>query len=143
LSGATSLKGKVAFDSSVLVEIFSDSELGKSIYSRLQGEDVTVFTSQVNLAEATYVTCRKVGHDKARAAAKDLLDSGYIILEENPGIHQIASEIKCERGISLADCYTFAVARVAGASPVFAREESELTREARKRPFETPPIFLS
>ena len=143
MSGVISLKGKVAFDSGVLVEIFSDSELGKAIYSRLQGEDIVAFTSRINLAEAMYVICRKVGHEKARSAAKDLLDSGYILLEEDPEIHQIASEIKCGRGISLVDCYTFAVAQVTGASPVFARDEIELTREARKRPFETAPVFLS
>jgi hypothetical protein len=102
-----------------------------------------VFTSQVNLTEATYVTCRKVGHDKARSAAKDLLDSGYVALEEDPGIHQVAAEMKCDGSISLADCHTFAVGHVTGALPAFAREESELTRESRKRPFETAPIFLS
>ena len=143
MSGVISLNGKVAFDSSVLVELFGDSELGRSIYSKLKDGDVTVYTSRINLAEATYITCRKVGHEKAQSAAKDLLDSGYIVLEEDPGVHEVASRIKCERGIALADCYTFAVAHVTGASPVFARQESELTREAKKRPFDISPTFLS
>ena len=143
LSAVTSLKGNLAFDSSVLVEIFSDSELGNLVFARLQDEEVVSHTSWVNLAEATYVTCRKLGHEKARAAAKDLLDSGFINLQEDIRIHTLASGIKCDRAISLADCYTFAVADVTGSVPVFAKAETELTREIKKRPFEPPPVFLS
>jgi uncharacterized protein len=143
LSIATSLKGNLAFDSSVLVEIFSDSELGRLVYTRLQQQDVEAYTSRINVAEATYVICRKVGHEKAQSAARDLLDSGFISPEDDPRIHTIASEIKCDRAISLADCYTFAVARTTSSVPVFARQEDELARESRKRPFETLPVFLS
>ncbi len=143
LSVATPVSGNLALDSGVLVEIFSDSQLGNLMYARLQDEDVVAYTSRVNLAEATYVMCRKVGPDKAEAAAKDLLDSGFIRLEEEDRVHMEASRIKCERAIAFADSYTFAVAHVTGSVPVFAREEVELTREIKKRPFETPPIFLS
>jgi hypothetical protein len=143
LNAATSVKGHVAFDSSVLVEIFSDSELGKALFARLQDAAVVACTSRVNLAEATYVICRKVGHDKALIAAKDLLDSGYIRLEEDIRVHQAAAEIKCHRAISFVDCYTLAVAQVTGSIPVFAREEIELAREIKTRPFENPPVFLS
>ena len=143
MSAVTSVKASLALDSGVLVEIFSDSELGRSICSRLQSEDVTAYTSPVNVAEASYVVCRVVGHEKAQAAARDLLDSGFIMLEDDPRIHVIASEFKCKRVISFVDCYTFAVARLTGSTPVFAKEEADLTREAKKRPFETPPIFLS
>jgi uncharacterized protein len=143
LSGAISVRGNLALDSSVLVEIFTDSELGRLMVSRLQTEDIKAYTSRINVAEASYVVCRRLGHEKAHSAARDLVDSGYIRLEEDPRIHTIASELKCGRAISLVDCYTFAVADVTGSTPVFAREESELAREAKKRPFETPPVFLS
>ena len=143
MSGATSVSGNLAFDSSVLVEILSDSELGRSIYARLQDDDVIARTSWVNISEASYILCRKVGHEKARAAAQNLLDSGFIRVEEDERIHALASEIKCERAISLVDCYTFAVAQVTGSVPVFARQEKELTRESQKRPFGSPPTFLS
>ncbi len=143
MSAAISLKGNIALDSSVLVEIFSDSELGRSVHSRLLGEDITAYTSQINVAEASYVVCRKVGHERAQAAARDLLDSGYVVLEEDPSIHVVASELKCERAISLVDCYTFAVAEVTGGIPVFAKEEEDLARAARKRAFRIEPTFLS
>ena len=143
MSAVISLKGNLALDSSVLVEIFSDSELGNSVFTRLQDESVVSYISRLNLAEASYVICRKVGHEKARAAAKDLLDSGFLRLEEDIRVHTIASEMKCERAISLVDCYTFAVAEVTGSVPVFAQREIELTREITKRPFKTPPVFLS
>jgi predicted nucleic acid-binding protein len=143
LSVISSVKGKLALDSSVLVEIFSDSGLGRSMYSILQQEDVIAYTSRVNLAEASYVICRRLGRDRAQAAVRDLLDSGFVRLEEDLRIHELASELKCERAISFVDCFTFAVAKVTGATPLFAKEEAELTREAKKRPFEIAPIFLS
>jgi len=133
----------VAFDSGVIVEIFADSDLGKAIYDRLQDESLIAYTSHLNLAEAAYITCRKVGHERARRAQRDLMDSGFIRVEDYPRIHTIASELKCERAISLVDCYTFAVAEVTGAAPVFAREEADLARENKKRPFERPAVFLS
>ncbi|MDG6925893.1 MAG: PIN domain-containing protein [Nitrososphaerota archaeon] len=143
MKAATSFKGNLAFDSSVLVEIFSDSELGRSLFGALQDEETTIHTSGVNIAEASYIICRKLGNDRARQARRDLLDSGYITLEEDLCLHEIASGIKCERAIALPDCYTFAVAELTSSVPVFAIKEHELIREIGKKPFTPAPIFLS
>ena len=143
LSAVISIKGNLALDSGVLVEIFADSVLGKAIYDILQDGDVTAYTSRVNLAEATYVTCRKMGHERAQLAARDLVDSGFITVREDMRIHSKASEIKCERAMSFVDCYTFAVATVTESTPVFATGEAEIVREMKKKPFDIQPVFLS
>ena len=102
-----------------------------------------VYTSRVNVAEASYVICRRLGQDRAHAAVRDLLDSSFVRLEEDFRIHALASELKCEKAIAFVFCFTSAVAKATGATPVFAREEADLAREAKKRPFEVMPIFLS
>lgn len=142
LSDAT-LRGHVALDSSVLVEILDGSEIGSKLTKALLNEEIIAHASFVNMAEAEYILCRKIGHDDARNAVEGLLNSGYVAVEEDPAIHALASRLKCERSISLADCYTFAVAMVTLSRPVFLSKEEELLKEMKKKPFETDPIFLT
>ena len=143
MSADISLSGRLAFDSSVLVEIFNDSPVGRAVFTGLQEPEVYAFTSWVNLAEASYIVCRRIGNEKALAARDDMMASGFIDPVEDVRVNAVASGLKCGRAISLADCYTFAVANVTGSVPVFAKEEAELTREMKKRQFEPPPMFLS
>ena len=43
-----------------------------------------------------------------------------------------ARAYKCERAISLADCYVIAVAKLQQASALFARHETDLDREIER-----------
>ncbi|MBI3116317.1 MAG: PIN domain-containing protein [Thaumarchaeota archaeon] len=141
LSDAT-LRGHVALDSSVLVEILDGSEIGSKLTKALLNEEIIAHASFVNMTEAEYILCRKIGHDDARNAVEGLLDSGYVAIEEDPTIHTLASAMKCGRSISLADCYTFAVAQITAAKAVFAFKESELLREMGRKPFTSQIVFL-
>jgi len=93
--------------------------------------------------ETEYIVCRKVGHDEARRSVMALLESGYLTIDDNLLVHQTAASIKCQRSISVVDCYTFAVAEVTSSVPLFASEEAEIVREMKKRPFVLQPLFLS
>jgi len=93
--------------------------------------------------ETEYIVCRKVGHDKARESVKALVESGFLMIDDNPLVHQTAANIKCQRSISVVDCYTFAVAEVTSSVPVFASEEAEIVREMKKKRFDTQPVFLT
>ena len=93
--------------------------------------------------ETEYIVCRKVGHDKARKSVEALVESGFLMIDDNPLVHQTAANIKCQRSISVVDCYTFAVAEVTSSVPVFASEDAEIVREMKKRPFHLAPLFLS
>ena len=136
-------EGHLAFDSSVLTEMLNGTELGSELTDTLLNGGIIAHTSFINVAEAEYVLCRKIGHPNARKKVEDLLASAYVSVEEDPTLHAIASEMKCVRAISLADCYTFAVAKVTSSKPVFVLKEDELLKEMNRRPFETQPIFLT
>jgi uncharacterized protein len=136
-------EGNTAFDSSILIELLGGTAAGAAILEAVTARSSIPHTSWVNIMESEYILCRKIGHEKARKSVKALLDSGYLKIEESPAIHEIAARIKCERSISVVDCYTFAVAELTSSVALFASQEDDLVREMKKRPFKTPPVFLS
>lgn len=140
---AAILDGNVALDSSVLIEMVEGTEKGTAVLEAMTSGRLTSHASWVNIMETEYIVCRKVGHDTARKSLTRLLESGFLIIDDGPLVHQTAAEIKCERSISVVDCCTFAVAKVTASLPVFALEEAEIVREMKKRPFDSPPVFLS
>ena len=50
--------------------------------------------------------------------------------------------LKCERALSLADCFCLALARKLECNAIFAKREAELVKETRKKPFDTEVLFL-
>jgi uncharacterized protein with PIN domain len=135
-------EGNAAFDSSVLIELLEGTTAGAAILEAVTARSSIPHTSWVNIMESEYILCRKIGHENARKSVKALLDSGYFKIEENPAIHEIAARIKCERSISVVDCYTFAVAELTSSVPLFASEEAEIVREMKRKPFKVSPSFL-
>jgi len=55
---------------------------------------------------------------------------------------QAASVYKCERAISLADCFSLAQARWLNCAALFSRKEKDLLKEMAKRPFDVEIKFL-
>ena len=119
------------------------SQLGSSLSKAILDETVAAYTSFVNIAEAKYVLCRKIGHGPATKAAEDLVASGYVSVCEDAGIYAVAARFKCERALSLCDCYTFAVAETTVSRPLFVYREKELLGEIARKPFELEPVFLT
>jgi len=138
-----SLRGQFTFDSSVLGTMLDGSELGMKLTQALIVEEIAVHTSLVNIAEAQYILCRKVGEEIAASSVDDLLASHYLNIEDGPSIHRTAAGIKCQRSISLADCYTFAVAGATSTRPVFLFREEELMKEIERKPFRMEPVFIA
>lgn len=136
-------EGHVAFGTSLLVEMLGGTQLGLELMNALVEEKIVAHASPINIAEAEYIVCRKIGHANARKRVEALLTSAYISIEEDPSIHGIASRIKCGRAISLVDCYTFAVAEATSSVPLFVFKEQELSMEIGRVPFETEPVFLT
>ena len=56
-------------------------------------------------------------------------------------IEDHAALLKCERALSLADCFTISAGEELGMDTVFAKHE-ELDRELSKKPFKTRILFL-
>jgi hypothetical protein len=53
-----------------------------------------------------------------------------------------AGAYKCERAISLADCYVLGLAKVEGAAALFARRERELEKEIEEKALDVQVHFL-
>jgi len=103
---------------------------------------VSAITHELAIVETRYILCRRIGRDKAWAKVENLLNSGYVMVEDASRIMEKASMLKCERAISLPDCFTLALASQMGIRALFATKESEILRAMDKSPFETEIVFL-
>ena len=136
------LKGKLAVDTSALIELIYCDESGQILKKALENDSVEAWTTEVAVTELRYALCRKLGWHQSNERASNLLASGYIKVEDTFKLINQASKTKCKRAISLPDCFIIALARQIAGSALFARKEQELTAEMKKEPFEVNILFL-
>jgi predicted nucleic acid-binding protein len=136
------LSGWLALDTSVIIEMLLSSDLGRTVEEALIADSAEGHSSEVNLAEAEYILCRKLGWQLAKSKLDGLRNSNYVLTVDTEQASRIAAEIKCSRALALADCYTLATAKVTGSKALFAFRERELDREMKKRPCDVEVIFL-
>ncbi|MBO3753316.1 MAG: PIN domain-containing protein [Candidatus Brockarchaeota archaeon] len=106
----------------------------------IKSETVYGNISELCVAEVGYVFCRKLGGREARVRIKNLLDSGYFFVHDDSELIEHAAEYKCKRSLSLADCFTLALAKKIDVPALFA--EAELIREISSEPFDVEILFL-
>jgi predicted nucleic acid-binding protein len=136
------LSGSLSLDTSVIIELLPSSQLGRAVMEALIADSVEAHTSEVNLAEAEYVLCRRLGHDTSKSKVNNLRNSGYAVAADTEQVSRIAAQIKCKRALSLADCYTLATAKATASKALFAFREKDLDREMKRHPYEVEVIFL-
>ena len=136
------LNGKLALDTSVLIELIYSTSGGTKLREKLKQGLIEAFTTELNIAELRYVLCRKLGSKESNTRVDKLLASGYIAVEDLSALIVDASELKCQRAISLADCLCIALAQKTSSKALFARREKDLVTEMKKNPFETEIVFL-
>jgi predicted nucleic acid-binding protein len=136
------LSGRLAVDASVLIELASAMPLGVSFKDLLKSGVVEAFVSEVAVVELMYVVCRKHGLAVSKKRVDDVLQSGYFHVEDSSFLIEDAARLKCERALSLADCFCLALARRFACRALFARREGDLTREMRKKTFDVEILFL-
>lgn len=92
-----------------------------------------IIISPITLTEIFYILCRQ----KGEIFAKDSIDllRAAVKVELEFKIREIAGKYKCERAISLADCYTLATAKLNSATALFKKEE-EIDNELKNEPFD-------
>ena len=139
---SSTLSGTYALDTSVLIEMLAASSLGRYVMDGLLTYSAEVYTSEVNLAEAEYVLCRKLGSAGSKSKVDNLRKSNYVNVADTEQVSRLAAQIKCERSLSLADCYSIAVAKANASKALFAFRERELTREIGRNPAGIPVVFL-
>ena len=136
------LKGKLAVDTSALIELIFCDEPGQKLKKALESDLVEAWTTELAVAELRYVLCRKLGWHQSTERVNKLLASGYIKVEDTLKLINHASKTKCKRAISLPDCFILALAHQIAGDALFARKEQDLTAEMQKEPFEVNIIFL-
>ena len=70
------------------------------------------------------------------------MSSGYNVYGTDLLV-DLAAKYKCERSISLADCFVLALAKRLGCKALFTRREQELVKEMNKKKFDVEILFLS
>ena len=136
------LKGRLAIDTSALIELIYCGAPGQNLKKALESDVVEAWTSEIAIAELRYVLCRRLGCRESNERVNKLLASGYLKVEDTLTVINEASKTKCGRAISLPDCFTIALAQKIEGSALFARKEQDLTKEMQKKPFEVKIIFL-
>ena len=136
------LKGKLAIDTSALIELLYSSVSGQSLKEALISDLVEAWTTELAVTELRYILCRKLGLRESSEKVNKLLASGYMRVEDTLKLINEASKIKCKRAISLPDCFTLALAHEITGNALFARKEQDLTAEMQKKPFYVTILFL-
>ena len=136
------LSGQYALDTSALIELMFSTTPGLKLKEAMKDTSVEASTTEIHIAELRYILCRRLGPVNSNECVDKLLASGYVAVEETSSLILEASKIKCERAISLADCFCLALAKKLFCRALFARREIDLAKEMKKKPFEIETRFL-
>jgi predicted nucleic acid-binding protein len=134
--------GSMVFDTGILVEIIRGSKPAVELKSRLESGTLTPHTTDLNLFELGYLTCRREGWTKAKSVVESIRESGYFEVHEVQEFLWDAARMKCDRAISIVDCITISLGDALSIPILFARHEKELDDELKKRPFRVELRFL-
>jgi len=115
---------------------------GLKLKEALKKELVSAHTTELAIAELRYILCRKRGLKESKERVDKLLASGYIQVEDTSLLVDDAARMKCEKAISLADCFCLALAHKIRCAALFARRETDLTREMQRKPLDMELLFL-
>ena len=136
------LKGKLAIDTSALIELIYCDSLGQKLKKALEADMIEAYTTELAITELQYILCRKLGWQQSSEKVNKLLASGYFTVEDTSRLINEAAKMKCKRAISLPDCFILALADKIGGGALFARQEQELADEMHKKPFGINILFL-
>jgi len=136
------LNGKLAIDASALIELISCEIRGQKLRQALENDLVEAWITELALTELRYILCRRIGWPESSESVNKLLESGYFRVEDTQRLINQAPKLKCNRAISLPDCFTIALAKEIGGSALFAKREQDLTLEMKREPFDIGVLFL-
>jgi predicted nucleic acid-binding protein len=136
------LKGKLAIDTSALIELIYCDNLGQKLKKALENDLVEAYTTELAITELRYVLFRKLGWQQSKERVNKLLASGYFTVGDTSQLINEAAKIKCQRAISLPDCFILALAHRIAGNALFARQEQQLTDEMGKKSFSVTLLFL-
>jgi uncharacterized protein with PIN domain len=143
LKNPAELPDTLALDSSVFIAYFLGEKTGQLVKDKiLANEGRSSSCSHLALAETFYVLCRERSREYAQQALELLEKTNYVTVHESASLDYLAAGYRCQRSISLGDCYAIGLAETIRGSAVFVRREKDLRLEMDKRPFTVGLVFL-
>jgi len=143
LSESAELPSRLSIDSGVILAYYLGEDLGRMAQKYVfDAEGKDIFHSRLCIAELFYVICRRRGARIADEYTRSYLNAEYGRLANSDAVDMAAGAYKCERTISLADCYVIATAKLQHATALFARHEKDLDEEINRKPFDVSILFL-
>jgi predicted nucleic acid-binding protein len=137
-----SLEGSFAADAGTLIELVFGSQRGKWLKEQVISQTIQLVTHEIAITELGYILCRRLGLEQAQSRVSDLISSGYLEVQEISALIKETSTIKCQRKISLPDCFTLALADHMKIPALFSSRETEITKEVEKDPFNIEIKYL-
>ncbi|MFP3952393.1 MAG: PIN domain-containing protein [Candidatus Bathyarchaeia archaeon] len=136
------LRGSYAVDAGALLELVYGTESGAALKEALLSEKVYAMTHSLALTELWYILCRRLGWEEAEERVKALQHSGYVEVVDIEALMREAAHYKCERSLSLPDCFTLSLGKERSIPALFSRRERELEEEMNKEDFSIDIHFL-
>lgn len=96
---SSGLKGKLAIDTSALIELIHGTASGQKVKDALEQDDIQAYATELAIAETKYILCRKLGWAESSRRVNNLLASGFLKVEDTPYLIDGASKLKCGRAI--------------------------------------------
>ena len=108
--------------------------------SVLENEDFEKFyISPLVITELEYIYCRKIGFELAKKRVVGFLKD-FNISEESQ-LRDEAAKLKCQFAISIADCYSIALAILKNI-PIYMKHETEIDSVLKEQKFPAQIIFI-
>ena len=137
-----SLEDRLSIDSGVPIAYLLGEETGEFARTQIFQPGRILYFNRLGLAEVFYILCRRKGMNFAKENITTFLRTNYCTFEDSHELAIEAASYKCERAVSLPDCYVIALAKLTRSTAVFARKEKEIIAEMDKRKFDIPMVFL-
>lgn len=138
----TELIGDMVFDTSAFIELLNLTPKGSLLKDSLVSEKLFAHISEVSLSEVVYILCRRIGYEKSISAIRSVIDTQYFDVVQSTPLYELAGRYKCERALSIVDCYSLALGKHLGLPILFAMRETELAREIKRKAFDVKLVFL-
>lgn len=132
----------MVLDAGAILELVYSTPQGLKLKRSLVEGKLQASTTELAITEVWYILCRRLGKQEADTRLGSLLESGYIRVIPTSELIRLASAYKCERSISLPDCYTLALADKMSVPALFASREAELVKEISSKSFGVKILFL-
>ena len=142
MNDSIEIPDRLALDSSVFIAYFLGENTGQVVKDRILSGDKMLSCSHLALSETFYVLCRERSRTFAQESMEVLRKTNYVTVQESTSLDYLAAGNKCQRSISLADCYVLALAEATRGSAVFARRENDIVKEMKRKPFQVKLVFL-